>query len=246
MRIFILLAILMMSNWSYSETITIEATPSIPPFVMASDRQHHFSGFSIDIMNEICRRMRVTCLYNRVDFKNVIDSVMNNEADLAIGNISITKERQQYVLFSLPYLPSEVQFITMKDSPLATLEDLRDKKVGAEEASIFPDYIAEKYGPSVKVVPYKLLTDMIGALSSESIDAVILDTPTAQYWHANNGDVFKLLGPSTPLGLGIGIITNKANNQLIARVNMALTSMQNDGTYTNIYNTYFSNELLPH
>lgn len=243
MRALVLLAILVMADWSYSETLTIATPPFSPPFVMANNRQHHFYGFSIDIMDEVCKRINATCHYEPFSLNDTFAKVMNGQADLAIGNITITSEREQYVLFSLPYLPSEVQFLTVANSPLTSLENLRGKTVGAEEASIFPEYIKRTFGDSIKVVTYVNITDMMDPLGSSDIDAVILDKPTADYWYANNADVFKLLGPSAELGSGIGIIASKLNTQLIARVNKALIAMEADGVYLKIFNTYFSDEL---
>lgn len=240
MRCLLLLLLIFTLITPHAETLTI-ATPSFsPPFVMKADNDNHFIGFSIDIMDEICKHMSVTCHIKSMPFSDTFDAVIRNEADLAIGSYTITKDREAYVQFSKPYLQSMGSILTISTSPMTSTHDLKTNRVGAELDSTFNHYLEKKYGNDITIVTYPNLSEMLFALSDEKIDAIIIDKETADFWLGNNHDMFKILGKPIPMGVGIGIMARKDNNSLMARVNQTLTHMQADGSYLKIYNTYFS------
>jgi ABC-type amino acid transport substrate-binding protein len=47
------------------------------------------------------------------------------------------------------------------------------------------------------------------------------------------------LGPKFQIGEGYGVVTQLERADLIQRVNQALLSMEDDGTYLTIYQHYF-------
>lgn len=239
MRLLILLTLILTLQPTYAETLTIGIPPFSPPFVMSVDNKGHYIGFSVDIMLSICKRMDVACQFKSFGFEEMFTQVIDNKVDLAIGNITITPEREEYLLFSLPYLQSDLEFLTLTNNPITSTNDLKGKSVGAEHDSVFIPYIEKKYGSDIRIQPYSTISEMMFALSEGDVDAVILDKETAQFWRANNNDMFKFIGAPVQLGLGIGIITNKSNEALIDRVNKILIAMQADGGYLKIYNTYF-------
>ena len=64
-------------------------------------------GFSIDLWNEVARRMHVGSTLRLVDAPDqLLTAVQSHEADVAIGAIPITPEGEQIVDFSVPYFDS--------------------------------------------------------------------------------------------------------------------------------------------
>lgn len=240
------LSFLFATVFSYADTLTIATPPHNPPFVMISDRQKHYEGYSIEIMDAVCKQLQVTCLYTSMGFEETFTAVMNDTAKFAVGNLTITPERETYVAFSLPYLRSEAQFITLSARHFSSINDLRNKVIGAEENSLIPDLIKAQFSGEARVATYTNVSDMMLALSQGTVDGVLIDRQTAEYWFSNNGTLFQLLGGSVPMGQGIAIMGNKANTALMKQVNTALMAMEADGTYLRIFNTYFSDtHLIP-
>lgn len=239
MRSISLLLLILTLITSHAETLNI-VTPSFsPPFVMTADNQNHFIGFSIDIMTEICKKLNVTCKIKSMPFNETFDAIIRNDADLAIGSYTITQDREAYVQFSRPYLRSSAGVLTLVNSGLTSLNDLKTKTIGAEIDSSFVHHLEKTYGNDIKIIPYPNISDMIFALSEGKVDAIIMDKETTNFWIGNNDEMFKMVGESFPLGLGIGIMARKDNNALMARVNQSLMSMQADGSYLKIYRAYF-------
>ena len=224
---------------SYADALTIGTTQNNPPFSSMSDQKGHFYGFDIDIMNEICTRIKSPCTYTSVVFNDIFPTLIAGKIDLAIAAIIITPERKQSFLFSIPYLESNAQFITQQQSPINTPEDIKNKKVGIRQGTPFAAIARKIYKNQVEIVEFAEVNDFFDALKNNTIDIVLTNAAAARYWYANNSDLYKLIGAEIPTGDGYGIIANKGQEKLITQINEALLHMEEDGTYLKIYTRYF-------
>ena len=240
MRLAILLSTLLTIAATNADTITIGTTPFSPPFII-TDNSNSFSGFDADLLNEICKRINAKCVYKQMpSFNDLFLSVQNGTVDLGIGGVTITLQRETEYLFSLPYLKSTAHYITLYGNDIHTLADISGKTIGVAEGTIFQIMASAEFGNSVKIKTYDNLSQMLVALSDKDIDVALLDGPNAIYWDANSNNTYQIVGDAIPLGLGYGIMANKRLPDLVTKINQALLSMENDGSYLNIYNTYFS------
>ncbi len=104
--------------------ITKEITPMV--FVdregnSDSDSAEAFTlrGFSIDLWEEIATRTAIPFSYVLTDtVAQQLDAVAQGQADIAIAAISITREREERVDFSFPYMQSGLQILTRSDNSL--------------------------------------------------------------------------------------------------------------------------------
>ena len=88
------------------------ATKPIEPFVIKQGDQ--WIGFSIDLWDEIARRLKVS--YEWVGVATVSDqlqAVEKGEADVAIAGISMTPQRDQMVDFTHPYFDAGLQILAV-------------------------------------------------------------------------------------------------------------------------------------
>lgn len=89
-------------------------TVTRPPFSMVEDGKE--TGFSIELMQEIARRMEWQLEVNRLDaFSQMLGEVRAGEADLAAANISITASREAVMDFSQPVFESGLQIMVQAD-----------------------------------------------------------------------------------------------------------------------------------
>lgn len=244
MKFLLLLLCLLISPLLHAEKITIGTLPYDPPFEMAADKHDHFYGFDIDLMQEICKRAELDCQFKSMNFEQLFTELLAGKITLAIGAISITEQRQETFLFSLPYLASGGQFMALTNTPLTAVEGIRNKRVGVERGTLFKALVLEKFHNLVNVIDYATQEELLSALNNKNVDVILLDTGSAKYWVANNGSLFKLVGSSMEIGVGYGIMANKNQTDLINRVNRALLGMENDGSYLRIYSRYFSQMAL--
>lgn len=220
------------------QTINIGTLPFNPPFSMQGSRQGHFFGFEISLMNEICNRIDVQCNYKKYQFGQLFNALENREIDIAIGAIIITQTRQDKYLFSLPYFMSKGCVVVIKDK-YKDINELRDKNVGTIEGTLYGDVILKKFGPSVKLKTYTFPPELFSDLTSEKIDALLIDKEPAQYWIAKDGNL-TILGPEITTGSGYAIMALKSQTALIEKINETLLEIQEDGTYIKLHKAFFN------
>jgi len=96
-----------------AQSLTI-STVERQPFSMRLDNIE--TGFSIDLIKEIGRDLgREIIVERKTSFGDMLDSVANQEADLAAANISITAEREARFDFSHPIYLSGLQIMAQKN-----------------------------------------------------------------------------------------------------------------------------------
>ncbi|MCB9461355.1 MAG: transporter substrate-binding domain-containing protein [Anaerolineaceae bacterium] len=99
----------------------VVATKLIEPFVMEDDAGN-LTGFSVDLWNEIARRIGVNFKWMRYEtVGELIDAVESRQTDAAIAAISITAEREQRIDFSKDYYNSGL-IIAVPNSSLAPFQ----------------------------------------------------------------------------------------------------------------------------
>ncbi|HEY3179636.1 MAG TPA: transporter substrate-binding domain-containing protein [Casimicrobiaceae bacterium] len=115
----VMLFLLALCSISPSFAAEVAATPTQPlrvvtgtiaPFVLKDGDK--LTGFSVDLWNEVARRMRVEFAWVDAGSRDKqLEAVQRGDADIAISAIVMTPEREQYVDFSLSYFHSGLQIL---------------------------------------------------------------------------------------------------------------------------------------
>jgi ABC-type amino acid transport substrate-binding protein len=240
-RIFCLLCCLCAaSSQGYALKLTIGTLTYNPPFEIAikNNKKQQFWGFEIALMDEICRRIQAQCTFKQVAFAKIPEQIDSGAIDLGMGAIIITKDRKTQFLFSLPYKESHLQYIVLSNSKIKDLESLSGHSIGIYQNSPSRQLVLSQFHNSVSIVPNASSLDMLEALKHKKVNAIITNHAQALYWLANNKGL-RLLGNQFPVGEGYGIMASFKNQELIKRINKALLSIENDGTYLSYYKQYF-------
>lgn len=215
-----------------------------PPYSLQVSKNNLFSGFEAQLMATICERLQATCTYISMPFENFFPQLNAGKIDLAIGQISITLDREKEFLFSEPYMVSNGQFIVKSDSSIQDIDDFKYKKIGVYEGSLYRNYLLNKFNNHVQVIEYTTSAGAFEALVNNEVDGLLLDNIAEKYWIANSAfetKKFHTVGASIPLGNGYGIMANLQSLSLINNINQALSTIEADGTYIKLYNLYFTN-----
>ncbi|ARG98570.1 transporter substrate-binding domain-containing protein [Legionella micdadei] len=222
----------------HAEKLIVGTSPFNPPMEIQATKNNVFTGFEIDLVNEICRRINATCAYHPMTFEKIMKAVASGKVDLGIDGFFITRERLDQYLFSQPYLQTKAQLFARTDSNIDSTNINTGKRIGVEAGTVFRSLLLQMYS-NVKVISYDNQPDMLKDLADNDIDLIMFDYIGASYWVNNSQGIFKLVGKAIPFGMGYGIMANLNQGQLISRINNALIAMQNDGTYLSIYSRYF-------
>ena len=93
-------------------TLRVATYPAMPPFNFINSGKP--SGLEPALLTEWANRRNWKVEYLVMDFAGQMPAVQTGKADLAMGAISITEERQKQVLFSDSYIESHIVLITRK------------------------------------------------------------------------------------------------------------------------------------
>lgn len=227
-----------------AQTIVIGAESMNPPFSTRTDSSH-FIGFEIDIMNEICNRLQLTCVYQAIVTNQIIYSLESGKIDLAIDTIIIPSFRLYSLILSLPYLASSSQFMTLKESNIQTIDDVAKKVIGVKlsafQINVLSDlYVRHLFKTEISVKGYLTLPELLAALENHEVDVVFENPYSLNYWNNSNPGRYKFVGESYHMGNGYGILAPYKSQQLIMDMNRIIKNIMADGTYDMIYKRYFA------
>ncbi|QLZ70719.1 arginine ABC transporter substrate-binding protein [Legionella sp. PC1000] len=235
-HILFLVVLLVGNSLAYGDSITVGVSRSAPPF-SAVDGHNHYFGFCIELMNEICKRLNVACEYKAITMQNQMDELNSGNIDLTFPPGPIPAATSQNYVYSLPFMISDGQFLT-NSSDIKTIADIKNKRIGVVRATHLKDILL-RYTSKDNIKEYPKISLMIMALLHDDVDAILMNFDMFKYLTINKVMNFQTVGKPIILGNGYGIIALPKNADLINKINRILLQIENDGTYTTIYNKYF-------
>jgi ABC-type amino acid transport substrate-binding protein len=215
------------------KTLTVGSDIPFPPFEQG--RAPDYTGYDIDVVNEIAKRLGFKVEYEDTPFDTIFTDLANDKFDFVVSAATITPEREQTVDFSDPYYRANQALTVTSDSDITTVDDLEGQTVGAQDGTTGEAY-ANDETPAADVRGYPEGPDAINALRSGQVDAVIIDQPVAEDAIEKGQDV-KIT--QIPTGELYGIVFNEADDSLREDVNGALKEMKDDGTLAKFYEKWF-------
>jgi len=120
-------------------TLRVATYPAMPPFNFINTGKP--SGLEPELLTEWANRRNWQLEYLIMDFAAQIPAVQTGKADMAMGAISITEERQKQVLFSDGYIDSHIVLITRKGEA-AILTNPTQPSTSENDESYWPWVVA--------------------------------------------------------------------------------------------------------
>ncbi|HYK31628.1 MAG TPA: ABC transporter substrate-binding protein [Streptosporangiaceae bacterium] len=152
--------------------------------------------------------------------------------DFDINEVSFTPQRAQAVTFSDSYYPVQQSIVALKGSAIATKHSpaqLKTYLYGDQIGTTGLTYINTDIQPTRQPKVFNTLQLAASALEAHRIDALITDTPTAQYMAAYQLKHALLVAQFPTVGEHYGLVLAKGN-KLVTCVNKALATLTSDGT----------------
>ena len=244
MKLIVFIFLLIGNISAYCKPLIVGVLEFAPPFSSLSGDGNNYYGFSIDLMDELCKRIKQQCVYKPVLLTNQLSMLDNESVNILFTPTPISSINSPDYIFSLPFLPSDGHFLTLKENKINTLSDMKNKKVGVLKNSLFRALIEENSKSYSEVKEYDLISDLIAGLGNKEIDVIIVNDTIAHYILNNNIIVnSQLIGEKIPAGDGFGMLALKKNESLIKDINSALLNMEADGTYLTNYIKYFGGKI---
>lgn len=217
-----------------SETVVVATEASFPPF-SRTDADGSFSGFEIDLGNEVCKRAELDCQWVKQDFDGMIAGLLARKFGLIFSSMTIKPEREKVADFSVPYYLGPSAFYAKKGTVKDLDQEIKGKRIGAYAGSTQAQYLEKKYGGDIEVVGYENADQFNADLVNGRISLAFADQLIAAEFIATpQGSDFELVGQpiNDPIvtGRGVGAMFRKGD-PLKAKVDQALRDIYGDGTF---------------
>ena len=166
--------------------------------------------------------------------------------DFDINEISYTPARAQEVSFSESYYDVQQALVALKSSPIVkdhSPAELRNYVYGDQIGTTSLAFINDQLQPRQQTQVFDTLNDVKSALQDGRIQALVVDTPTAQYISTSEIPHSVMVGQFPGGGEHYGLLFAKGD-PLVGCVNTAISALKADGTlaklqhqYLGLYNT---------
>lgn len=219
------------------DTYTVASDTSFVPFEFKEDGE--YVGFDIDLINAIADEVGFEIELETTNFDGIIPGLQTGTFDIAIAGISIKEDRAKKVDFSDPYYESGLRIgVRIDEDSIHNIEDLEGKTIATRLGSTSADYIKENI-EGAEPNQYEQLDQAYLAVENGSADAILYDAPNVAYYIQTKGqDSLKLVGDLYQAE-DYGIAFAKGQDELVTRVNEALATLRENGTYDDIYEKWF-------
>lgn len=218
--------------------LRVATSPASPPFELYLKEQDKFTGFDIDLMNDLGKKMG----YDRVEFVNIpFDALLpgldSKTYDIAMNNFSSTKARRDNYAYSEPYAKAGFAIVTRANSSL-TMNDIAGRKVAIKKGTS-SERVAKSFA-NAQIVEYPEYASALHAVESGEADFAVCGNLTTAYYMTHNDDdkCLKVIGNSERQD-DLVFYASKGNDELIKNLNVALSDYKKSGEYKKLVNFYF-------
>ena len=224
MGLALVMALGMMSGCGQKDVFTMGTNAGFPPFEYKENGE--IVGIDVEIAKEIAKELGQELEISDMEFSSVVPAVQSGKVDVGIAGMTIKPERQEQVDFSDTYFKAS-QLVIVKSDSTITAADLEGKRIGVQDGTTGDEYAAETYG-SENVSRYSTGMDAVMALTSDKIDAVIIDSYTAKALEKKNEGIKVLEDELTSEEYAIAV--QKGNTELLETINTVLKRLKEDGS----------------
>ena len=195
-------------------------------------------GFDIDLINEISKIMGFQFEIVDMQFDGLLPALEAKKIDVIIAGMTATEERKQFVNFSDPYYSSKQSIVVQaNNTDITSFDNFTGKKVGVVLGYTGDILVSEL--PNVEVQKFNTTSETVLALKAQKVDAVVLDYEPAKNYVAQNTEL-KLVETDAATE-EYSIAMRKDDTEFLAKVNEALKTIKENGTYDALISKYFAN-----
>ena len=215
-----------------------------PPFEANIDGKD--TGFDIELMQLICNDLGLTwqpVTYTGDDFNGIFDGLNDGSYDAVISGTTITPEREQRALFSVPYLEFNQALVvnSRRNSQIKSVADLRGQVVGIQVGNtsdlVARKLLAEGAIGDIRYYPYHGVLTALDDLSAGHIGAFIKLFPVVSWLVRERRDLAVI--QQIPTHEKLGIAFANTNVGLCKAVNKTLANIKESGSFDELYQKWF-------
>jgi len=209
-------------------------------------------GYDPDIADLMVAKLGVKADFIDTAWNGIIPALYAKKFDCIISAMTITKERSEKVLFSMPYADaSNVILLRAGEANIKTADDLSGKTVGVQLGSAaagiiksFEDKLKAASKPGyADVKQYEHYPEAYQDLINKRIDAVVNSRSTMMVVMRDAPGKFKMIPGISDITAYFGMAFRREDAALRDFVNTQLAAMKSDGTLSKLQDKWFGGTM---
>lgn len=212
-----------------------------PPFAFV-DKTGKPSGFDVDSMDWIAKKMGFTVEHRPMAWDGIVPSLVEKKIDMVCSGMSISEERKAKVAFSDPYWNIRKYLLTTEKSALTKDDLLKGKKtIGVQSGTNEAEHLKEALGKDGWNYTLKFYASpplAIDDLLNGRIDGAAIDSAPAD-------EAIKAKRPIKVVGEfadpdDFGVAVRKEDKALLEKINKGYALLKQDPYWEVLKAKYFS------
>lgn len=223
--------------------IRIGTEGTYAPFTFHQPSDNQLVGFDVEIGRAIAAKLGVKPEFVEGKWDGLIAGLNVNRYDVVINQVGISPERQAKYDFSKPYIASAAALVVRADNDAINgFADLKGKRSANSISSNFAK-LAEANG--AQVVAVQGFNDAIALLLAGRVDATVNDYLSYLDFKKQQPQAkVKVVAQDDSAEFGrSGVLMRKGQAPLKATIDKALDEIVADGSYRQISERYFGEDL---
>jgi cystine transport system substrate-binding protein len=210
-------------------TLRIAFEGTYPPFNFKDPKTGQFAGYDVDVAKLLAARLGLKPEFVSTEWTAILAGLSAGKYDVIIGQVGITPKREQAFDFSEPYTYSSPQLIVRRNerATYTSLNDLKGKKVGVGQGTVFEQQA--RAVPGIDVKSYPATPENLQDLAFGRIDVALNDNLIVAYLLKNSQLPIKE-GPRVGSVSRMGIPFVKGNPRFKAAIDKAIVDARADGS----------------
>ena len=209
-------------------------------------------GYDPDIIDLFVPKLGVKAQLVDTAWNGIIPALYAKKFDVIVSAMTITKERAEKVLFSMPYADaSNVILLRAGEDRIKTADDLSGRIVGVQIGSAaagiiktFEDKLKAAGKPGYSdVKQYEHYPEAYQDLLNKRIDAVVNSKSTMLVVMKDAPGKFKMIGGVSDITAYFGMAFRKEDVAFQSFVNEQLAGMKKDGTLAKLQEKWFGSTM---
>ena len=205
------------------------------------DASGELVGFDVEIGRAIAEKLGVEAQFVEGPWDGLIAGIDANRYDVVINQVGINEERQAKYDFSEPYIASKAALVVKDDNTDITSFETLAGKTSAQSLTSNFGKLAQEYG--AELVGTEGFDQSIALVIQGRADATINDSLSFFDFKKQQPDAdVKVVATAADADFS-GVLLAKGKPELLAAINEALVTIKADGTYAEISQKYFGEDV---
>src|SRR5690625_1402256 len=208
------------------------------PFEYLDEETGELVGFDVDLITALAEEAGIEIEIETLEFSGIVAGLGSGKFDNGIAGMTITEERAESIDFTQLYYEAGLILAVTEDKldEIQSIDDVDGKVVATRVGSTSEEYLKDNTDATPEAFP-EIVEAYQNVLSGRA-DAVLYDLPNVLYYSEKEagGELVTVDKKLTGEDYGIGF---PKSSELRDKIDDALTTLKENGTYDDIYEKWF-------